>query len=442
LSKKEKVLWNKKLKKLTDDSQKLETEIEEIKNNKIYENAFEWRFEFPEVLDDNGDFVGFDVVIGNPPYVSLPDITGNFRRFYEKIYKTATGRFDLYSLFIEKAMQVKKPTGVFAFIVPGKFLNNKQFVMARKIICDKHGVTVVKIDDKVFEDAQVDSAIVENYFSSNAKYKTLHISGKAIQKLSETNVASILQGKEIIFRLEINAKIDNLISKIETDSLRVKEIGEVKDGIIAGRIKELLFLDEKLDNDSYKLYFGKNVTRFHLDISNIWVNYKKAIMMGEEMKRVGNTGPGLRMRDEKIFKREKIIYRKVGKEIIATFDSNGIYYEQTIHSCHITDERFKTKYVLGLFNSTLFKFYYRKTNSQGGDIFPQVRISSIEDLPIKLTDIKSQEKIEKLVDRILAIKEKNTTVDVTKLENKIDELVYKLYYLTKEEIEIVESSVK
>ncbi len=98
--------------------------------------------------------------------------------------------------------------------------------------------------------------------------------------------------------------------------------------------------------------------------------------------------------------------------------------------------------MLGLFNSSLFKFYYRKTNSQGGDIFPQVRISSVENLPIKLADVESQEKIEKLVDQILAIKEKNAASDTTKLENKIDELVYKLYDLTKEEIEIIESSIK
>ncbi len=53
---------------------KLETEIEEIKTNKIFENAFEWRFKFPEVLNDDGDFVGFDVVIGNPPYMRVQEI--------------------------------------------------------------------------------------------------------------------------------------------------------------------------------------------------------------------------------------------------------------------------------------------------------------------------------------------------------------------------------
>jgi adenine-specific DNA-methyltransferase len=67
MSKKEKADWNKKVKQLTESTKKLEIEIEEIKANKIFEDAFEWRFEFPEVLNDDGDFIGFDVVIGNPP---------------------------------------------------------------------------------------------------------------------------------------------------------------------------------------------------------------------------------------------------------------------------------------------------------------------------------------------------------------------------------------
>src|SRR5690606_16967593 len=74
MSKKEKAAWNKKVAKLTEETNKLETEIEAIKANKIFENAFEWRFEFPEVLNDDGEFVGFDVVIGNPPYFSLSKV--------------------------------------------------------------------------------------------------------------------------------------------------------------------------------------------------------------------------------------------------------------------------------------------------------------------------------------------------------------------------------
>jgi adenine-specific DNA-methyltransferase len=77
MSPKEKADWNKKkIAQLTTETQKLEAEIEEIKSNKIFENAFEWRFEFPEVLNDDGDFVGFDVVIGNPPYGVKPNEMG------------------------------------------------------------------------------------------------------------------------------------------------------------------------------------------------------------------------------------------------------------------------------------------------------------------------------------------------------------------------------
>ena len=441
MSKKEKADWNSKVKELTEETKKLENEIEEIKANKIYENAFEWRFEFPEVLNDDGDFVGFNVLIGNPPYIGIEDITWDYRRFYETIYKTATGRFDLYSLFIEKAMQIKQPTGVFTYIIPGKFLNNKQFVTARKIVCDNHGVTVVKIDDKVFEDAQVDSVIVENYPATKAKYKAFKITMQELQSLSETEVSSILNDKEIIFRLEINTKFDNLISKIETDTLKVKEIADVKDGIVAGTIKDLLYIDKKKDKDCHKLYFGKHLFKYALTDTEVWVNYKPEEMMKEEVKRKDGKRAGLWMRDEKIFKREKILSRFVAKEIIATYDNDKRYYEHTLHSTHITDKRFKTKFVLGLFNSTLFKFYYRKTNSQGGDIFPQVRISSVENLPIKVADTKTQEKIETLVDQILTKKAQDHSADTMDLENKIDTLVYKLYDLTEEEIKTVEKNI-
>ena len=439
MAKKEKADWNKKVLQLTEETQKIETEIEEIKANKIFENAFEWRFEFPEVLNDEGDFVGFDVVIGNPPYVGITEISQQYKIYYETIFKTAKGRFDLYSLFIERAIQIKQSTAVFTYIVPGKFLNNKQFVTARKIVCENHGVTVVKIDDKVFEDAQVDSVIIENYPDKKAMYKAFKISTEEFHKLSEVELSKITSDDELIFRLEMSAANEDLILKIKKDTVRVIDIGKVKDGIIAGRIKDLLFIDKKIDKDCHKLYFGKQITRFYLANTEVWVNYKPREMMAEEMKRVGNTGPGLRMRDVAIFERDKIFYRKVGKELIATIAPKGVFYEQTIHSCHITDKRVQIKFILGLFNSNLFKFYYRKTNSQGGDIFPQVRISSVENLPIKLADTKTQEKIEIIVDQILNKKSQGNSIDTIDLENQIDQLVYKLYNLTEEEIKIIEN---
>ena len=412
------------------------TKAKEIESGKIYQNAFEWRFEFPEVLNEAGEFVGFDVVIGNPPYIGIEDIAWDNRRFYEAIYKSAVGRFDLYSLFIEKGMQIKQVTGSVSYIVPGKFLNNKQFVIARKIVCENHGVSIVKIDDKVFEGAQVDSVIVNSHSAVNPKYEALKISSQELQFLSETDMSCILKDKEAIFRLEIDAKFDSLISKIEINTYKVKEIADVRDGIVAGSIKDLLFIDDLQDQDSHKLYFGKHLSKYRLSDTNIWVNYKPDEMMKEEVKRKEGKRTGLWMRDEKIFKREKILSRFVAKEVIAAYDNESRYYEHTLHSTHITDKRFKTKFILGLFNSNLFKFYYRKVNSQGGDIFPQVRISSVENLPIKLADSKMQESLELLVDNVILAKQNGT--DTSQLEAEVDAMVYGLYGLSDDEIKLVE----
>ena len=433
---------SKDLEKAKIEFNRLETEKGNIESNVIYQNAFEWRFEFPEVLNDKGEFVGFDAVIGNPPYVGIEGISFDQKKYYETKYITGSGRFDLYTLFIEKAEQIQQNKSAFSYIIPGKFLNNKQFVNARKLLCkEKNSVSIIKIDNKVFDDAQVDSVIVENYYDEKEIYHVSKFVDKNLSKISETTIKAILQDKEIIFRIEFNEGIDGLVAKIEQNTLKVKEIADVKDGIVAGRIKDLLFVGNKIDKDCYKLFFGKNINRYSLKETEIWVNYKPKEMMTQEMKRIENGGPGLRMRDEKIFKRKKIIYRKVGKELIATFDETGVYYEQTIHSCHIIDEKFSAKFVLGLFNSSLFKFYYHKTNSQGGDIFPQVRISSVENLPIKNVDEKKQKPISDLVDKILVIKKENPATDTTVLENQIDDLVYKLYDLTPEEIDIISESV-
>jgi len=410
-------------------------------------NHFDWKLDFPEVLNPYliNSKGGFDIVIANPPFVSIEGISWDDRRYYETLYETATGRFDLYSLFIEKALELKLKHGVFIYIIPGKFLNNKQFITARRMICENHSVSVVKIDEKVFETAQVDNVIVESYYSSINKYRAFKLLKNVFSLISETDIIQILKDKEVIFKIEINETNELLIKQIEKDALRIKDIAEVKDGIVAGAIKELLFMNNKKDNDSHKLYFGRHLTKYHLAETDIWVNYKPDEMMKLEQKRQGEKRTGLWMRDKKIFEREKILYRKVGKEVIATYGAKGIYYEQTIHSCHILKEKYKTKFVLAILNSNLIKFYYRNTNSQGGDIFPQVRISSVEKLPIKIIDLDKQKSFEIVVDYILFLKtqEFDNSYDQlipTYFEQIIDGMVYELYFpelLKKHNCEII-----
>ncbi|WP_209330833.1 DUF7149 domain-containing protein [Lunatimonas salinarum] len=120
-SAKEKKERNGRVAKLEETLNKLETEIEEIKANKIYENAFEWRVEFPEVLNDEGDFVGFDVVIGNPPYIRQEEFSA-LKPYLQTAFKTFLGTADLYVYFVELGMNLLKRSGNFIFIIPNKWL--------------------------------------------------------------------------------------------------------------------------------------------------------------------------------------------------------------------------------------------------------------------------------------------------------------------------------
>ena len=120
-TKAEKATWDKQVTKLTTEIQSVETELEEVKSNKIYENAFEWRFEFPEVLNDEGDFIGFDVVIGNPPYIRQEEIK-NQKTHLQNNFKTYTGTADLYVFFVEKGFEIVKKAGHFCYIMPNKWM--------------------------------------------------------------------------------------------------------------------------------------------------------------------------------------------------------------------------------------------------------------------------------------------------------------------------------
>lgn len=100
--------------------------VEEIESGKIYQHAFEWRFEFPELLNEDGEFVGFDVVIGNPPYMRVQEIEKTQpleKLHYEKIYHSAKGSFELANLFFELAVNVSNKLANNAYIFPHKFLN-------------------------------------------------------------------------------------------------------------------------------------------------------------------------------------------------------------------------------------------------------------------------------------------------------------------------------
>ena len=108
--------------KLQAQIDELQAEIDDIRKSTFYENATEWRYEFPEVLDAQGHFIGFDVVIGNPPYIRQEELKAYKKYFQDNYPETYAGTADLYVYFVERGIQLLKPRGIFCYILPNKWM--------------------------------------------------------------------------------------------------------------------------------------------------------------------------------------------------------------------------------------------------------------------------------------------------------------------------------
>ena len=128
MSKKEQKDWQKRVDAVKREIAELESYFEEINSNKIYLGAFEWRIEFPEVLDDDGNFIGFDLIIGNPPYMRIQEIRANDSKFADYLslsgkYKSTIGSFDIYVAFVELSRMILTIGGSVALLMPIKWTN-------------------------------------------------------------------------------------------------------------------------------------------------------------------------------------------------------------------------------------------------------------------------------------------------------------------------------
>lgn len=449
LSNKEKAGWNKKVATLTADTKKLETEIEEIKANKIFENAFEWRFEFPEVLNDDGDFVGFDVVIGNPPYgVSIKDKT---EREYLVSNLSKVPDFEIYYWFINKGHHLLKQKGVISYIIPNTILFNVFAQSYRLSLFDNWALDEILdcTNFNIFEDATVRNIIFQFTKPASKKntlgYKNTSgiasfghlVSQKGITIPKETAESNI-QNWGLIFKLDKDTL--NIIEKIKNTESTLKDFfPETSQGLIAydkyqGQSSEIIksraFHHFSNPENKFKRWlYGEDITRYSVE----W-NEKEFIDYCE-----GIANP----RDPKYFKGKRLLIREItNPRIFAAITSEELYNDPAIIIVKENPDAFPLLCLLAIFNSKLATFYHFNSSPKATKgAFPKILVYDVKNFPLpKQIDKTTQEKIESLVDQILIMKSQSKSAETSDLENQIDQLVYKLYDLTDEEIAIIENS--
>lgn len=453
LTKTQKEEWNKKVKKLADEIKKYETEIEEIKSNKIYQNAFEWRFEFPEVLNNEGDFVGFDVVIGNPPYgVSIK----GSERSHLVTNVSKVPDFEIYYWFIDRGYQILKERGFSSLIIPNSILFNVFAQEYRLKLFDNWGINEMLdcTEINIFEDATVRNVIFQftkNEISNVLSYKpTNEIS--SFEELASRNLVSI--EKEIVVTnnqnwgliFKLNNTILGLVQKIKSSNL-LTNFYDATQGYIPYRKSDLLKIYDKVKaesivknrewhstikvNDEYKEeIFGESINKYTYKKTGSFVWYGKHLATYVDLK---------------FFNQKRLLIREITNPgIIACIVKEEFVNDPQIICVIEKDNSFSIELLWAILNSKLATFYHFNSSPKATKgAFPKILVYDVNNFPLPSSLSKETDDILKpIVSEIIEKKKENVNSDITEKEKEIDRIIYRLYDLSAEEIEIIENGVK
>jgi len=428
-------------------------EQEEIKRI----NPFDWRAEYPEVFSRGG----FDVVIGNPPYVRINRLSAE-KFYYKNNFESASGSYDIYVLFMEKALELIRSDGEVGLITPNKYFVSDYGSNIRNLIlnhADLHEIADMGKCKSVFQGALISTAI--SFFK-----KSEHTDDIALKILTDENVRCIseieaitIPRKEIItkdgcIRVYQDSMSQKIVEKMTNGSepLGDTNVAYVRTGIMGFDYWSLdRFIDDSNTGrliatnsyiDRYQLLWGKKVKIYKRDLFK---------------PRLSSSCNVLNENTLSLFASKKILVRGVARRLTATLDEEGIGMLVAVHS--VQCKKYENKFLLGLLNSNLFNWlhrtlFYSARIPEGSLRYP---ISFLYNLPIWKLDLTIEEdrrryhSIINLVNSILALhkqlQEARTPHDETALkrqieatDHQIDALVYDLYGLTEEEIKIVEES--
>ena len=461
----------KKIKVLQKELKVLEQQREEIESNKIYDQAFEWRFEFPALLDEEGNFTGFDIVIANPPYVDAKKLKSIAPSL--KSYKVFNGSADLYTYFYELALNNLAKHGVLTFITSNKWVRSEYGRNLRKLFIKQNILQLIDFGRNRIFGATVDSNIIivkkeENKDTPLLYYFDDKTIGQNLLDILEKSRVKDIHLTEDAWLLKASEN-EILKSKLETIGKPLKEFNvHIFRGILTGCNKAYhINTKEKdelisLDNNNVKiikpLICGSDTEKYYCHPKDLWIINVHNGVKGTELQpiniemypiikqRLDGFYQILSERNDKgctpynlrncayleEFEKEKIIWQAISKRMAFAYDPKGIYY------CDVTTY-FMTgnnlKYLLAIMNSKLFEYSLLNIYLEG-DTFKS-KNAIIQNFPIPKIDERT-DKLVDIIDDIIVAKQKDQIVDITSWESKIDLLVYHLYGLTYDEVLIVD----
>ncbi|GAA7310466.1 Eco57I restriction-modification methylase domain-containing protein [Helicobacter pylori] len=399
-----------------------------------YHNAFEWRFEFPEVLDDEGNFLGFDCIIGNPPYMQVK------KGLYSSIFYPFSegkdiGKQNTYKVFIELGFNLTKQKGLISLITQSSIMCDCSAQFTRELLlkyCQIHYFVEFNKKQKLFSNVIQGVCILEFLKDRPNKEHAFKIAINNTQiQMNQIQYEQIKQDEILkffpLYEIPlIKSGEMEIVRKIKTDKISLRDLLEksLQGNINTIHLKDIQ--DQKETNG--RIYKGANCHRYFLDMQYLFAKDNQIT--------------------QQIF--EKNYYQNiiVTQNITGTSDAYRIHANLIevkdqemlfLDTCNLSycKEREHAKFLVGLLNSRLLDWLFRKTSTNN-----HVNLYELETLPIPQITKSNQptaDKIIALVDKILMVKEKDPKANTLDLEKEIDALVYQLYNLTDKEIKIIEA---
>lgn len=457
-------------------------------------HPFEWRFEFPEILDDDGNFKGFDLIIGNPPYIRQEELK-ELKPHLAKNYKVYKGTSDIYTYFYELGFNVLKENGILSFITSNKYTRAgygealREFLLKNTCILkyiDLNGIKVfdsatvdtsilsfekIKIKENTFKYLSLNNELLKNYdFEISAIKEFLNISQNSLSKESfafndestnalKTKIEKLGTPLKDWHGLNINYGIKTGLNEAFIITT------EKKDEILANCKDE----DEKERTAKLirKMLRGRDIKRYSYEWAGLWVigtfpSLKLDIeqypalkqYLSQFLPRIEQSGEkGCRKKTSnkwfetqdniayyEEFEKEKIVWNRISSDLCFSYDNQKNFILDSMFSITFYSN-INLKYLIANLNSSISKFWIKNNAATLGDGIYGAKIY-IEKLPIPKINSKNQKLVDELinlVDEILKAKEQNKNASTQELENKINSLTYKLYNLTEDEIKIIEN---
>jgi len=413
---------------------------EELKNyfgkNWKDKEPFNWEDKFPNIMPNGG----FDVVIGNPPWVSLSgkhkslDLSQQELQYLSDTFHSSTYAPNLYEVFIWRALGLLKDGGLFSFIVPDRLATNQQFTKLREHILQNF--TVERLLFRYPFPGVIADTMILVIRKAKPKDNNIEIIDYPSQKVTKIlqRTFSSSSDHSLFF---VESKLAEIFHKIASNK-DVKNLSAIAKSTSGCGAKSELLHKKRISPAQIKVIKGENIGRYD-NRGFFWFDFKDENLSG-------------RTRDEdKLGTKEKILIRKTGSDIIATFDDSGTYPEQSLYFVYGTG-RNTLLFILAVLNSRLINVYYRNFAVTNRDATPQLKNIDLDKFPIVVATNELQENtLVTLTNKMLELNKKlqkaqkgldewhDIQKQIEQTDKKIDTLVYDLYGLTEAERRIVES---